>query len=248
MSLRLVSKQQGRRLIGVVNGRPVYGISGSTTPDGNGNGDGGTGGDSGGTGDGGDGSDGGDGGTGDGTDGDKPDDKKGKEEPVSREEYERLKARMQASDKNNADLQKKVKEFEDKERTDLEKATNDLQSVTAERDTLAATNKGLQFDLAFALNTKHSWQDPSIVMDLVRKAEGITMEEDGTITGMTEALDKIAKDKPFLLKTTDGNDGGDDNGKGQQNPSGTSTGSGKKPDGKGLDENALRKKYPALNL
>ena len=230
MSQRLIRKAHP---IGIVKGVPVYRITGAQPDEGdegNNTPEGGA------TGDSGDGDTGGEG-TGGETD------PSAGGETVSKEEYERLKSRMQAADKTAADALKKVKEFEDKDKSETERLTSQVQDLTEQNTALAEENKRLKFDNAFAMQSKHSWQDPEIVLGLVRNHESVSIEDDGTVKGMDKALDEIAKTKPFLLKSDEG--GGDS---GPSGPSGSPTGSGKKNDPAKQDAEALRKKYPALNV
>jgi hypothetical protein len=175
--------------------------------------------------------------------GDKPEDKPGGTgDTVSKEEFESLKARMAAADKRADEAAKKVKEYEDKDKGELEKATErvtELENALAEKDKVLAD---LRFENAFALNPKHSWQDPSLVLDLLRKRDDVTIEDDGTVKGLDKALDAIAKEKKYLLKDTDDTEDDDTPG-----PSGSDTGSGKRQKTK-TDEATLAKKYPALNV
>lgn len=227
VSQRLIRKH----VIGYVNGRPVFRVFGAQ-PDGDeGNESGsGEGGDSGGTGS-------------EGSDGGEDTGSSSSGETVSKEEHERLKARMQAADKSAAEALKKVKEFEDKDKSETERLTSQVEDLTKTNADLVEENKRLRFDNAFAMQSKHSWQDPEIVLGLVRNHEAVTVEEDGTIKGLDKALEAIAKTKPYLLKSDEGGDG-------QQPPpaSGSGTGSGKKNDPSKMDEDALRKKYPALQI
>jgi len=230
MSQRLIRKA----LIGTVRGVPVYRIAGAQ-PDGEGeegttSTEGGDGGDSGDT---------GTGGSGEGEETGKP----AEGETVSKEEYERLKARMSAADKSAAEALKKVKEYEDKDKSETERLTGQVEELTKTNADLTEENKRLRFDNAFALQSKYSWQDPEIVLGLVRGHELVSVEDDGTIKGLDKALEAIAKAKPFLLK--------DDEGEGSQSgagPTGSPTGSTKKNDPSKMDADALRKKYPALNV
>lgn len=226
MSLRLPSK---RRIIGWHNGCPVYGISGAR-PEGDDNTDNTDGTDDSGDGDEGDG----------GTDGEDKS-SEAKKEVISKEEYDALKARMVAADKNTAEALKKVKEYEDKDKSETERLSGQVEELTKANETLAEENKRLKFDNAFALNSKHSWQDPEIVLGLVRNHAEVTIEDDGTVKGLDKALEDISKTKPFLLKDKEDTEE-------NSSASGTSTGAGRKKDKTSVDQDSLRKKYPALNI
>jgi hypothetical protein len=232
MSQRLIRKST-TPVIGFMKGVPVYRAFGAQPDDGDT-----TSGDEGSTGDSGEG----------GTDGEGTDSNDGSGTDanggtVSKEEYERALARMKAADKNAADALKKVKEYEDKDKSETERLSSEVEDLKKVNEGLADENKRLKFDNAFALQSKHSWQDPEIVLGIVRNHEAVSIDDDGTVSGMEKALDAIAKAKPFLLKTEEG--GGDS---GPTGPSGSSTGSSKKNDPSKMDEDALRKKYPALNV
>jgi hypothetical protein len=164
------------------------------------------------------------------------------EAKVSKEEIDRLTERMKAADRRAAAAEAKVKEFEDKDKSETERLTEQvttLQSQVQERDEVI---KNLRFENAFALNAKYSWHDPQVVLGLVKGRDDVTIEEDGTVKGLNKALDAIAKEKSFLVKT-------EGTGGSTPPPSGSSTGSNGKNGSKNVtDAEALRKKYPALNI
>lgn len=231
MSQRLIRKNL---FLGYKHGVPVYRIEGAQ-PEGEGEGTEGS-----------EGTEGGDSGDTEGNEGEGEGTGKPAEgETVSKEEYERLKARMSAADKSAAEALKKVKEYEDKDKSETERLTGQVEELTNANTELVEQNKRLQFDNAFALQSKHSWQDPEIVLGLVRGHEAVTVEDDGTIKGMDKALDAIAKAKPFLLKES-GDGEGASGSSGSTGPTGSPTGSTKKNDPSKIDADALRRKYPAL--
>lgn len=226
MSQRLISKT--RKHIGTTSaGLAVFALTGAQDDD---NTDDVSGGDGSGENDGGDGSEG-------QTDGKKDGD------VISKEEYDKIVDRMKAADRNAQAALAKVKEYEDKDKGELEKATETVQTLTAQVQERDEVIKSLRLENTFALNTKYSWHDPSDVMELIRKREDVTIDEDGKVKGLDKALDDIAAKKKYLVKQD-----------GQQEqeqdppPSGSSTGSGQRGKGKGTDAEALRKKYPALNV
>lgn len=160
---------------------------------------------------------------------------------ISKEEYDKIVDRMKAADRNAQAALAKVKEYEDKNKDEVTKATEkaaELESAVKERDEII---KSLRLENAFALNQKFSWHDPSDVLELVRKRDDVSIDEDGKVVGLDKALDDIAAKKKYLVKS-DGSDAGD------PPASGSSTGSGRRKDQKTIDQELLRKKYPALNV
>jgi cell division protein FtsB len=219
------------------DGRPIFPVAGASPDDPSND----PGGDDGGSGDGGgSGSEGGDGaGTGDGSEGDggKPED----DEKVSKSELERTRIRMQAADRRAAAAEQKLKEIEDKDKTELEKATGQVETLTSENSELKKENTLLKAKVSFLGSNEHSWHDPDVALNLIDLSE--VMNEDGTVDkkALKSEMDKLAKDKPYLVKSA-GSGKPEGDGKG---PSGHNPG-GKGSDKKGLDDAALKRKYPAL--
>lgn len=167
------------------------------------------------------------------------DDKRDKDEDekVSKKDLDALSERMKAADRRADAAEKKVKEYEDKDKDDLTKATERVTELEESVQTLTNQNQSLRLENSFALNNSFTWHDPSVVLDLVRKRDDVTIEEDGTVKGMDDALKKIAKDKPFLVKTEE-----EDDGSGGPPRTGSRAGTGRGKDGK-PDEAALRKRF-----
>lgn len=141
-----------------------------------------------------------------------------------KKQIDSLTERMKAADRRASEAEKKVKEFEDKDKSDLEKAQGDLEAANKTIESLTEANKSLRLENAFAMSKGPTWNDPSLVFDLVRKRDDVTIDDDGNVKGMTEALKAIAKDKPYLVKEGDGDDGPPRSG------SNTGSGSGKDRD------------------
>lgn len=225
--------------IGYINGKPVWPVIGGADGDGD-EGSSGTGDD----GDAGDGNDQGNAAAGSDGTGDSSESGKagGSEETVSKAEFEALKRRMQAADQRASNAETKVKDFEDKDKSDLEKANNrveELEKRDRERD---ADFKALQMRDAFrdASDAEElSWHNSGLAMKEL-KQDLITVEDDGTVKGMVNAIKALAKDHPYLVKPKDD----DDNNEGQA--SGGSFGG--KQGGKKVvdDKNKMSAKYPAL--
>lgn len=155
-------------------------------------------------------------------------------------ELERIRTRMQAADRRASNAESKVKQFEDKDKSELERAqarVKELEDRDRERDEKFRT---LQLREAFrdaSAGEKLSWHNMTIAMRELDN-ELISVEEDGTVKGMAAAVKKLAKDHSYLVKTEDngGNgraSGGSYNGKqtGKSSPT---------------DREKLASKFPAL--
>lgn len=231
MSQRLIKKTLSD--LTTRSGLAVAALRGSEpddgTGDGNGNGDNGSSGSG----------DGGGSGDGNGDGGNNSDDgasTDGKDDP----EKEALRKRMVAADRRASDLEKRLKEFEDKDKTESQRLADEVQSAKA-------TIEGLQKDLrearlhnAFLTSNEYTWHDPDAAMRLADLSE--VLDDDGNVdkNALKKALKSLAEGKAFLVKTQDGSNG---NGSG---PSGSGVGSGKKQGGKEFDETELMRRYSSL--
>lgn len=224
------------------DGSPFY-LIGGASPDDDSNDDGGTGGTGGG--EGGSGSEGqNDGGT--GSDAGGNDSAKDK---VDKAEYDALMERMKAADRNKSETERKLKELQDKDLSEQERLAKKLPELEQTVQQLSEENKGLKAKVAFLGLDGISWHDPDVALGQVDLSE--VLKDDGTIDKglLKKAAEKLAKDKSYLVKSAQ------DDGKGQQKDGGQGQGSSGSPVGggsnngnkNGLDEAALRKKYPALN-
>lgn len=246
-------KSRGHGRLGVPmgirpDGRFIFPIAGAS-PDDPSNDEGGTGGSGDGGGEGGSEGQGdkGDGGSGEGADGNKD----GKGESISKAEYDKLMARMQAADRSKSEVEKKLKELEEKDLSEQEKALKLVPELQESVATLQKENQGLKAKVAFLGLDGFSWHDPDVALAQVDLSE--VVGEDGTINKkeLKKAAEVLAKDKAFLVKAaTDDKDKGKNGAGGNgQGSSGSGVGSGGRGAGNnGVDEAALKAKYPALNV
>jgi hypothetical protein len=222
----MLAKERMNRVLGISStGFPILPIRGAEGDENEGNGstDGskeGEGGNSGGTGDGG----------------------QVTEQPkvVSLEEHERILARMQAADKAKGEFEKKLREIEDKDKSEVEKLKRDYEEALAklkkaEQEALSAklSNEILKFP-GFV------WHDPEAVLRLVDMDAIEVDAETGAVKGVKDALTKLAKDKPYLLKGKQGDEKKKDNA-GSNGPSGHNPGGG----GDTVDKNKRRTELSA---
>ena len=225
MSTRLADERM-RRVIGIAStGWPIYAISGSE-----GDNDGsedendkakekeGTG-DTGGTG--------GDGG-------------QGTPQPrvFSEEEYSTILRRLEAADKAKGEMEKRLRAIDDADKSELEKAKRDLEEIRQKAEKAEAA--ALQARLANEILKFPGfvWHDPEAILKLVDMEKISVDPETDKVTGVKDALQALAKDKPYLLK------GKQDSGKdGKSGGSGGNSGaSGHNPAGAGdtTDKNKRR--------
>jgi hypothetical protein len=175
----------------------------------------------------------------------------GTKEVYSAEEVAEIRRRMEAADRTAAENARKLKEFEDKGKTELERA----QSEAAEKDqVIVDLSKQLRdqaVQLAAMTGASHiTWHDPADALAFIMKDPDVAALEikDGQVNSavVKSAADRVAKAKPYLVKTAeDKTDDGKGKGKDDQ-PSGSGM-NGDRKDGDGqADADKMRAKYPAL--
>jgi hypothetical protein len=230
MSQRLTKNSpQRQRVIGHVAGQALYVLRGASPED-----------------DGGD-EDGGDTGSGEAGSGSEEDSgSEGSDEgKVSDDALAKLEARMKAADRRASEAERKLREREEADLTEAQKKDKELGELQTFRETAQKEITSLRTQVAFLSVNDVAWQDPDIALGQV-DLTGL-IDEDGNVDkkSLKDAVAKLAKDKPFLVKAATVNEGGD--AKEKQGSSGSGVGSSSKQSKNGaLSEEELKKRYPAL--
>lgn len=133
-----------------------------------------------------------------GTSNDVPKDDATSVDTVTRAEFDQLFKRMQAADTAKSTAENKLKELERKDQSDLQKAQTDLEDTLKANQELSSKLNEMALNNAFLTDNKHSWADPADALRLLNM-EGVEVK-DGVVTGLAPAIEKLAKDKPYLLK------------------------------------------------
>lgn len=167
---------------------------------------------------------------------------------VSRAEFDQLRAQLAAADKKRAEAEQAHAQLRDKDMPALQKAERDLQVATAalaERDAVIANQR---LELAFYADNTRDWHNPGAALALLDRAK-ITVDQEGKVMGMKDALTALATAHPYLLKPAPAGDA--NGGTGQQAPP---AGPGTGPANGGIAPQAgtkpsqadLAKRFPAL--
>lgn len=169
------------------------------------------------------------------------------DDKVDRAEYDRVKRHRAAADRRNAELTAENTRLKN-ENAALKAEGKDgkLDEATTARVTELESNvekrdqeiHRLRIANAFLASNSHDWADPEDALRLADLSD-VEIEEDGTVHGLKQALDRLAKRKPHLLKSKSD----EDKGKG---PSGSANNGRRKGQTKKPDRDALSKSYPIL--
>lgn len=182
-------------------------------------------------------------------DGKDDDDTEGKGSEDSARQLEEALRRMKAADKRADAAEAKIKERERAEQDEVTRLKSDLEERDSKIKDLTATVAKLTLDNAFVTANKVKWHDPDTALGLAQSGGYLddVIDDEGVVNkkALGSALDRLAKDKPFLVKSSDDKDGKDDKPGG---PSGEPAGS---RSDNAKDEKAkkqqLRRRFPVLN-
>lgn len=139
------------------------------------------------------------------------------------------------------DARGRLKAIEDKDKSELERETGRAKDLEDQLNVTTAELRELKLHNAFLSSNTVTWHDPALALKSLN-LEGVQDEKTGDIDAkaLKAAVDALAKEKPFLVKSASG---GDDSG--TRGPSGQPAGSGgRKPSAD--TRTKLENKYPAL--
>jgi hypothetical protein len=165
------------------------------------------------------------------------------DDKVNRTDYDAIKQRMQAADKRSAELEQKLKAIEDKDKSELERATERAKTLEQEVNTLRSENQQLKLERTMLSDPEwgaERWQDPEEVLDKLNRA---VRDEQVTVTdgqpdkdSVKKFLKDLASKKSYLLKPSAGNGAG--------GKSGASVGGGDRRGKDGaMTDDEVRSKY-----
>lgn len=159
---------------------------------------------------------------------------------ITPEAYAAIQARMQAADRRASALEAENKKFKDAQLNETQRLEQRATEAEARAKELEESLAQERLNNAFLADKTYKWHNPEVALKLA-DTDLITKDDSGKVTGMKAALDKLAKEHPYLLDTSGGADGPDTS-KGGRTGVTPSVSAG----GRGADRSALEDKFPAL--
>lgn len=164
---------------------------------------------------------------------------------VSRAEYDQRMVQLAAADRKREEAEQKLKALQDAALSEEEKRKRDLEEATEKLKAKEDTIKELRLDKAFLTDNTHDWHNPQAALQLANRS-GITVADDGKVTGLKEALEAVAKAHPYLLKPkAEGETGGAGTGTPAAGVTGVA-GQGASGGGANAGRAGLEKRFPQL--
>jgi hypothetical protein len=156
--------------------------------------------------------------------------------------------RMKAADKRADAAEKQLKHEEDAKKDELTKATERAEELEQKVAELETTVKTLRLSNAFVTANKHVWHDPETALSLAQSGgylDDVT-DEDGEVDkkALGSALDRLAKDKSYLIKPKEKDSDDDDAGSPSGEPAGGRSSNAKDREAR---RTQLKSRFPALN-
>lgn len=144
-------------------------------------------------------------------------------------------------------MEEEKRKQDDAKKDELTRATDRVTELETEVSGLQETVSQLRIGNAFLSVNDHNWHDPDTALDLAERGGYLedVVDDDGKVSQklLKKALDRLAGDKPFLVKKAEKDDD-DDRGPGSSGESGGGR-SGNLKDEKAKREQ-MRKRFPVI--
>lgn len=118
---------------------------------------------------------------------------------VARTDLEQQRARTKAADERAARLDAELKQLRDKDMPEVQKLQRDFQESQQQVTKLQQANQSLALQVAFLKDNTYSWHNPETALKLVDLSQ-VTVEEDGSVSGLKDALKALATSNDYLVK------------------------------------------------
>lgn len=118
---------------------------------------------------------------------------------VPKSEADSLRERMRAADQRAARVEAELKQLRDKDVPEAEKLKRDFEESQQQVTKLQETNKNLALKVAFLSDNTYTWHNPERALRLVDLSQ-VTIEEDGSVSGLKDALKALATSDDYLIK------------------------------------------------
>ena len=170
-------------------------------------------------------------------------------ETVSRADFEKLQRQLSEADRKRQATETELQELKDKDLSEKDKAVKDLQTVTEERDSLLGEVNNLRLANAFLGANTIIWNDSDVALEIASSKGYLAdaVNDKGEVDGkeLAKALEKLSKDKPYLVKSKDDDEDEEEEPKGK--PSGApASGAGRNKGDDKARMDRLRQDLPAL--
>jgi hypothetical protein len=117
---------------------------------------------------------------------------------VSKADFDRVVNQLRAADQNRSKTEAELRQLRDKDLPELDRLKRDNEAATVQINQLKERVQRQALENAFLKENSIKWIDPEAALQLADMAD-VTIGDDGTVTGLKIAMDKLAKAKPYLV-------------------------------------------------
>jgi hypothetical protein len=164
---------------------------------------------------------------------------------VSRADFLQIQNQLRAADQRRDAAEKEAQKLKDAQLSDAERQTKELNETKATNQQLLNQIKDLRIQNAFVTDNTHDWHDARAALKLA-DLSGVTIDDEGTVKGLKEALEAVAKSSPYLLKPKAETEGNTGTGTTTTQQTGVTGVAGGGNGTNATDKNALARKFPQL--
>jgi hypothetical protein len=113
--------------------------------------------------------------------------------------FEATRNQLREADRKRQAAQDELKQIRDKDLPEAEKLKRDFEELQRENAKFKQLLQDQAVTNAFLSVHTHEWHDPAAAMKLLAR-DGIEISDDGTVSGMKDAVKKLADAYPWMLK------------------------------------------------
>lgn len=165
------------------------------------------------------------------------------DDTVTRAEFERIQNQLRAADQKREAAEKQLAEIADKDKTELQRATERAEAAEKRSQQLESELQALKLEKAMLTDPEFGadkWHDPADALSALHRAvkdQQISLKDGEPDSAQVKAfLKDLAKKRQYLLKANAV-------GGGKSGPSGDPVGAGNRNDKGGMTDDQVRSKY-----
>lgn len=163
------------------------------------------------------------------------------EPTVARKDFDAIRAQLSAADQKRQAAEDKLKQLVDKDLPEMDRLKRDNAELAKKAEEAAKALEQTRIENAFLTHAddKINWQNPATALRLLDRSK-ITIDSEGNVIGMKDAIEALAKSDAYLLKPKESTEPD------EPPVGGTLTGNNGKGGTAGLDKNKMAARFPVV--
>lgn len=121
------------------------------------------------------------------------------EDNVSRKDFDAIRNQLSAADKARQEAQAALQAIRDKDLPELDKLKRDFSEAAKARDEAIAQLGQVRMENAFLKDNTKAWKNSGSALKLLDLSK-VTIDSEGNVIGMKDAIEALAKSDPYLLE------------------------------------------------